>query len=160
VKQLLPTALRRMSNPMDRCLLSNVPRISGLQKIAAQTVETRINEAIQRMQIAVSDSYEDVSVFSIYWKSDDTGCREDSELFINTLVKHQNVKTFQRILDDDIRTVTSWLHQQLKSSEQQHHNPDVASSSSSIMQATPSPVVHPIASLSLQKSVRSRAGQK
>ena len=51
------------------------------------------------MQIAVSDSYDSLSVFSIYWKSDDTG-GEDSSLFIDTLSKLQNVESCQRNLDD------------------------------------------------------------
>ena len=57
---------RRMSNPMDRYLLSSDPHITDLQRSTAQTVKTRIDEAIQRMQIAVSDSYDSLSVFSIY----------------------------------------------------------------------------------------------
>jgi len=85
---------------MDRYLLSNVSPVVGLQRAAAQTVQTRIDEAIQRMQIAVSDSYDDISVFSIYWKSDDTGSREDSTQFIDTVSKLQNVKACQRGLDD------------------------------------------------------------
>ena len=52
------------------------------------------------MQIAVSDSYDSVSVFSIYWKSDDTGGGEDSSLFIDTLLKLQNVESCQRSLGD------------------------------------------------------------
>ena len=95
--------LRRMSNPVDRYLLSNVPHIADLQTATAQTVETRINEAIQRMHIAVSDSYDNVSVFSTYWKSDNTGGVEDSSLFIQTLSKLQNVQTFQQSLSDDDR---------------------------------------------------------
>jgi hypothetical protein len=71
-----------------------------------QTVETRVNEAIQQMQIAVSDSYNDISVFSIYWKSDDTGGREDSFLFINTVLKLQNVKSHQRSLANDAKHTT------------------------------------------------------
>ena len=63
-------------------------------------METRIDEAIQRMQIAVSDSYDNVSVFSIYWKSDDTGA-EDSSLFIQTTSKLHSVQTCQRSLSDD-----------------------------------------------------------
>ena len=101
-----PTTLRRMSNPMDRYLLADVPRIVALQKTSAQTVETRIDEAKQRMQIAVSDSYEDVSVFSIYWKSDDTGGGDDSQLFIDTVSNLQNVKSCQRSLDDNAMTLT------------------------------------------------------
>jgi len=88
---------------MDRCLLSNVPHIVDLQGMTAQIIETRIDEAIQRMQIAVSDSYDNVSVFSIYWKSDDTGGAEDSSLFIQTLSKLQNVQTCQQSLSDDDR---------------------------------------------------------
>ncbi|KIL66074.1 hypothetical protein M378DRAFT_161299 [Amanita muscaria Koide BX008] len=86
---------------MDRYLVSNVPHIFDLQRTKAQTVETSIDEAIQRMQIAASDSYDNVSVFSIYWNSDDTGGAEDSSLFIQTLSKLQNVQTFQRSLSDD-----------------------------------------------------------
>jgi hypothetical protein len=78
----------------------------NLQRTTAQTVETRIDEVMQRMQIAVSDSYDDVSVFSIYWKSDDTGGAEDSSLFIHTLSKLQNVQSCQRSLSDDVMTFT------------------------------------------------------
>jgi hypothetical protein len=81
--------------PIDRYLPSNVPHIVDLQRTTAQAVETRIDEAMQRMQIAVSDSYDDVSAFSIYWKSDDTGGAEDSSLFIHTLSKLQNVQSCQ-----------------------------------------------------------------
>jgi hypothetical protein len=87
---------------MDHYLLSNVPHIVNLKRMTAQTVETRIDEAIQRMHIAVSDSYDNVSVFSIYWKSDNTGGAEDSSLFIQTLSKLQNIQTCQRSLSDDI----------------------------------------------------------
>jgi len=68
--------------------------------MTAQTTETRIGEAIQRSQTTASDSYDNVSVFSIYWKSDDTSA-EDSSLFIQTLSKLQNVQTRQRGLSDD-----------------------------------------------------------
>jgi hypothetical protein len=84
---------------MERYLLSSVPHIVDLQTATAQTVETRIDKAIQRLHIAVSDS--NVSVFSIYWKSDDTGGAEDSSLFIHTLSKLQNVQTYQRSLSDE-----------------------------------------------------------
>ena len=80
---------RRTSNPMDRYLLSSDPHITDFFST---------DEAIQRMQIAVSDSYDSLSVFSIYWKSDDTG-GEDSSLFIDTLSKLQNVESCQRNRD-------------------------------------------------------------
>ena len=41
-------------------MVSNVPHIVDLQRASAQTVETGIDEAIQRMHIAVSDSYDNV----------------------------------------------------------------------------------------------------
>ena len=72
---------------MDRYLLSNIPPIVNLQGIAAQTVETRVDEAIQRMQVAVSNSYDNLSVFSIFWKLGDTGSAEDSSLFTQTISK-------------------------------------------------------------------------
>jgi hypothetical protein len=83
---------------MDRCLLSNVPHIAELQRMTAQTIETKIDEAIQRMQTAAPDSYDGVSVCSVHWKS---GGAEDSSLFIQTLSKLQNVQTCQRSLFDD-----------------------------------------------------------
>ena len=86
---------------MDRYLLSNVPRIVNLQRMTAQTIETRIDEAIQQMQIVVSDAYDNISVLSIYWQSDDTGGAEDSSLFIQTLSMLQNVQLCQRSLSDD-----------------------------------------------------------
>ena len=82
------------------------------QRTTAQTVETRIDEAIQRMQIYIPDS----------------------SLFIQTVSKL-------------VRLI--W---QVTSLEHWHHNPDGASSSSSIMPATPSLVVGPTGSL---QSVRS-----
>ncbi|KIL66092.1 hypothetical protein M378DRAFT_430054 [Amanita muscaria Koide BX008] len=84
---------------------SNVPPIAGLQRTTAQNVETRIVEAIEQMQIAVSDSYDNVSVFSMYWKSDDTGGAEDSSLFIQTLSKLPNVQTCLRSLSDEERLI-------------------------------------------------------
>jgi hypothetical protein len=95
-----------MSNRMDRYLLkSNVPHVQvvNLQRSTAQTVEARIDEATQRMQlrVAVLDSYDIISVLSIYWKSGDTGSAEDSSLFIETVSKLHNVQTCQRSLSDD-----------------------------------------------------------
>ena len=90
---------------MNRYLHSNLPPIVDLKRTSAQTVETRIDEAIQRMQIAASDSYDNVSVFSIYWKSDNTGGAEDSSLFIQTISKLHNVQICQRSLSDEEQQV-------------------------------------------------------
>ena len=91
---------------MDRYLLSNVPRIANVRKSTAKNVEKRFDEAIERMKIVVSDSYTSVFIFSIYWKSDDTGGQADSSLFIDTLSKLQNVESFQRSLDDIVMPTT------------------------------------------------------
>jgi len=53
------------------------------------------------MHITVSDSYDTVSVFSVYWESDNTDGADDSSLFIQTLSKLQNVQTCQQSLSDD-----------------------------------------------------------
>jgi hypothetical protein len=88
LKDVSASALRRMS-------------VVNLQRSTAQTVEASIDEAIQRMKIAVLDSYDIISVFSTYWKSDDTGSAEDSSLFIETVSKLHDVQTCQRSLSDD-----------------------------------------------------------
>jgi len=82
------SALHHMSNPMERC-----PSIDS-----KKTVETTIGEATR-----LADSYDTISVLSIYWKSDDTGCAEDSSLFVQTLSKLHNVRTRQRALVDNDR---------------------------------------------------------
>lgn len=78
-------------------LLSGVSHIVGLPKETAQTFKTGIDEAIKQMPVPESDSqsYDNVSVFSIYWKSDNTG-KEDSSLFIQTTSKLQNIQSCQR----------------------------------------------------------------
>jgi hypothetical protein len=96
--------LSTMSNRMDHYLRSNLPPLVGLQRMSAQTIKTRIDDAILRMQTAVSDSYDNVFVFSMYWKSDDTGGAEDSSLFIETISKLRNVQTCQRCLSSDDKT--------------------------------------------------------
>ena len=83
-------------------LLPGVPRIVELQRMKAQGVEAKLEEAIQRMQIAAADSYNNITVVSIYWKSDDTGGAADSDLFIQTLSQLQNVQTHQRSLSDQV----------------------------------------------------------
>jgi len=78
---------------MDSYLLPNVPRIVKLQKTKAQSVESKLEEAIQRMEIVAAGSYDNIMVLSLYWKSDDTGHggAADSDLFIQTLSQLQNV---------------------------------------------------------------------
>ena len=72
-----------------------------LERVTAQTIETRTGEAIRRLQIAVSDSYDNICVFSVYWQSDDTGAA-DSSLFIHALsqLRFRNIQlaTYQRSL--------------------------------------------------------------
>ena len=88
---------------MDSYLLSNVPRsIVKLQRTKAQSVKAKLEEAIQRIQIAAASSYDNIIVLSLYWKSDDTGGAADSDLFIQTLSQLQNVQTYQKSLSDEV----------------------------------------------------------
>ena len=41
--------------------------------------------AVSRLQVAATDSYDFIAILSTYWASDNTGSKEDSELFLNTL---------------------------------------------------------------------------
>ena len=72
-----------------------------LERVTAQTIETKIGEAIARLQNAVSDSYDNICVFSIYWESDDTQAgAADSSLSIHTLsqlrVRNIQLETYQQ----------------------------------------------------------------
>jgi hypothetical protein len=80
---------RAMSNSMDAFLFSNLPSALAVQKMSAGSIETKVDLAIQRIQAAITDSYDHVLVFSTYWESDNTGGKDDSNLFIKT------VRTFQ-----------------------------------------------------------------
>ena len=48
-----------------------------------------------------SDCYDNISVLSTYWESDDTGSKEDTTLFLDTISKLENVETHKRVLADD-----------------------------------------------------------
>ena len=48
-----------------------------------------------------SDCYDNISVLSTYWASDDTGSKEDTTLFLDTISKLENVETHKRVLADD-----------------------------------------------------------
>ena len=87
-----------MSNHLDRYLLSSIPAVVNLQKTEAKTVEDRIHTAIARMQMAASDSYDQISAVSTYWALDDTGSQEDSALFLKTISKLANVETHERVI--------------------------------------------------------------
>ena len=113
---------------MDQYLLSRVPPIvQDLQKTDTNSVQTRIEEAIQRMRLTTSDDYNSISVFSVYWESDETGGKDDSSLFIDTLSKLRNVQTYQRSLSDKDYSLRLGL-------TGQNYNQVIASCSFSIMQ--------------------------
>jgi hypothetical protein len=87
---------------MDRFLLANVPRIVELQKTNVETIQANFDEAIERTQLTSRDSYDHITVLSMYWESDDTGSAEDSNLFIETLSQLENVQTHQQILSGKV----------------------------------------------------------
>ena len=69
--------------------------------MSAASVETKVNAAIQRIQTATTDFYENILVFSTYWESDDTGGMQDSDLFIRTLSQLHTVQSHKRALSDN-----------------------------------------------------------
>jgi hypothetical protein len=50
---------------------------------AAEIDLERMDQAINRLQIANEDNYDTIGVLSLRWMSDDTGSIHDTELFIN-----------------------------------------------------------------------------
>lgn len=80
-------------NQIDRYLLANVPAVISSQRMKSETVEERVKEAISRIQTVSMDHYNNISVVSIYWESDDTGSEDDSSLFIQTISKLKNEET-------------------------------------------------------------------
>lgn len=74
---------------MDAYLFSNFNRAVQAQIASAESVMTKINNAVIRIQTATADSYDSISVYSINWAEDDTGGMQDCELFIKTVSKLQ-----------------------------------------------------------------------
>ena len=63
-----------------------------------ESLKTKNDIAFQRIQTSITDSYEDISIFSVYWESDNTGSREYSDLFI--LLQLFTVKPYMKALSD------------------------------------------------------------
>lgn len=103
---MIPRKERMSSlNRLDRYLHSALPAVINLQKMKSETIEQRIGAAITRINLASQDHYDYISVISIYWATDDTGSKEDSCLFLETISKLQiaqtNMKTHQRVIAND-----------------------------------------------------------
>ena len=87
-----------MSNDIGRYYPSSARGNVPLRRVPAQIVETGIEDAIQRLGVATSNVYDNISIFSAYWGSDDSGGDKDSSLFIETIQKLQNVDAHKSIL--------------------------------------------------------------
>lgn len=87
-----------MSNSTSRWYPSSAPGNDPLRRVQTQIVETEIKDAIQRLGVATSNVYDNISVLSTHWGSDDTGGEKDSSLFIETIQKLQNVDAHKCIL--------------------------------------------------------------
>jgi len=90
-----------MSNAMDSYLFSNIHSAIAAQKMTVGSVETRVDAALQRIQIATADSYDHIAICSLHWGSDDTGGAKDSALFIKTLETLKNVESRTITLSND-----------------------------------------------------------
>jgi hypothetical protein len=94
-----------MSNRLDRYLFYDVPHTVNLQRRTEQSTDSKINDAIHRMQSGLTDSYDSISILSLIWKNDNTGAGKDSELFIKTMSKlrtrNLQLVTHQRSLADN-----------------------------------------------------------
>jgi hypothetical protein len=75
-----------------------------LQPTDATTIQKTFEAAILQMQAASSD-YNNISVLSTYWASDDSGSNKDSSLFITTISKLENIETHKRVIADDDEVV-------------------------------------------------------
>ena len=69
---------------MERYLRSSIPSIN-LPSMDVVTVKTKVDEAIIRLQIAVTDTYDSIGALSSYWAADDSGSQSDSDLFLEAL---------------------------------------------------------------------------
>ena len=92
-----------MSHSMDAFLFSNINRAVQAQIASVETIKTRINNAVHRIQTATADSYDSISVYSIHWAEDDTGGINDCELFIETVsqLQPESIKSVQRSITHD-----------------------------------------------------------
>lgn len=86
-----------MSLQLDRYLLEGM---ADLQETEAKTVQEKVGKAIQRMETAALDCYDNIFVLSIHWQSDKTGGDADCALFVGTLAKLANTQGRIRIIGD------------------------------------------------------------
>ncbi len=98
-----------MSNSMDAYLFFNLHSAVSAQKLTVGNAETKVGAALHRIQAATVDSYENISICSLHWQSDDTGGEQDSAHFIQTVSILQNVQSQTITLSDDdwVTPVTS-----------------------------------------------------
>ena len=103
----LTSATVPANHALDRYLLTHVPTVVTLQKTRSAIVKDHIEAAISRIELTSRDHYEDISLVSTYWASDDTGAKDDSELFLQTATQLQSsetqVQTLLHVLQDEVQ---------------------------------------------------------
>lgn len=67
-------------------LRSHVQDVVG-DKMESLSVKVKVEQAVSKMKKASLDHYDMVSALSIYWASDDTGAKDDSALWLETIRK-------------------------------------------------------------------------
>ncbi|KIM47551.1 hypothetical protein M413DRAFT_439215 [Hebeloma cylindrosporum] len=96
------------------------------------------------MDVVASDSYDRILICSIYWESDDTEGANDCHIFLEAVSKLQNVKTLQRILLDNDRTLLQiGLEIEQAASESEDHRLIILHyAGHAIADSTPTPSCH------------------
>lgn len=79
-------------------LFQTVSLCKKITRMILESLKTKNDIAIQRIQTSITDSYEVISIFFVYWESDNTGSREYSDLFI--LLQLLTVKPYMKALSD------------------------------------------------------------
>ena len=73
-----------------------------MRRVSTQIGETEIQDAIQRLGVATSNNaYDNITVFSTYWGSDNSGGDKDSSLFIETIKKLHKVNAYKYIFSQE-----------------------------------------------------------
>ena len=66
---------------LERHLRARIPDLIG-DKLESTSARIKVENALSKLYTASRDHYETISVLSIYWRSDDTGSKEDSHKWL------------------------------------------------------------------------------
>ena len=90
-----------MSLKLDVLLRDNHTAVLNVPKTPARAVEEQLRDATERMQALLRDDYNTLTVLSLFWESDDTRGKLDSDLFLATMSEYrESTKTVQQALHD------------------------------------------------------------